>query len=109
MRHIKGGKLQAIVVNSGNANACIGAEGLRHAEAMCSETGASLGLDSRLVLPSSTGIIGVPLPIETVRHGIRAATTDLSRDGFANAAEALLTTDRFAKMAVTKCIAGANE
>jgi glutamate N-acetyltransferase/amino-acid N-acetyltransferase len=106
MRHIRSRKLQAIVVNSGNANACTGAGGLRHAEAMCSETGACLGLDSRLVLPSSTGIIGVPLPIEKVRHGIRAAATDLSRDGFAHAAEALLTTDRFAKTAVAKCTIG---
>jgi glutamate N-acetyltransferase/amino-acid N-acetyltransferase len=106
MRHIRSGKLQAIVVNSGNANACTGAEGLRHAEAMCRETGACLGVDSRLVLPSSTGIIGVPLPIETVRHGIREAATDLSRDRFADAADALLTTDRFAKTAVAKCTVG---
>lgn len=106
MRHMRSGKLQAIVVNSGNANACTGAEGLRHAEAMCRETGACLGVDSRLVLPSSTGIIGVPLPIETVRHGIREAATYLSRDRFADAADALLTTDRFAKMAVAKCSVG---
>jgi glutamate N-acetyltransferase/amino-acid N-acetyltransferase len=106
MRHIRSGKIQAIVVNSGNANACTGAEGLRHAEAMCRETGACLGVDSRLVLPSSTGIIGVPLPIETVRHGIREAATDLSRDRFADAADALLTTDRFAKTAAAKCTVG---
>lgn len=106
MRHIRSGKLQAIVVNSGNANACTGAEGFRHAEAMCSETGACLGIDSRLVLPSSTGIIGVPLPIETVRHGIGEAATHLSRDRFADAADALLTTDRFAKTAVAKCSVG---
>ncbi|MGH7827509.1 MAG: bifunctional glutamate N-acetyltransferase/amino-acid acetyltransferase ArgJ [Candidatus Binatia bacterium] len=107
MRRIKGGKLQAIVVNSGNANACTGARGVRDAEAMCEETGASLRIDSRLVLPSSTGIIGVALPMNKVRVGIRQASTKLSRDGLVEAAEAMLTTDRFVKTAQARCrIAG---
>jgi glutamate N-acetyltransferase / amino-acid N-acetyltransferase len=106
MRHIRSGKLQAIVVNSGNANACTGARGLRDAEVMCRETAASLGFDARLVLPSSTGIIGVPLPLDNVRRGIRDAATKLSGDGFAHAANALLTTDRFVKMAAANCIIG---
>lgn len=107
MRRIKGGKLQAIVVNSGNANACTGARGVRDAEAMCEETGANLRIDSRLVLPSSTGIIGVALPMNKVRVGIRRASTKLSRDGLVEAAEAMLTTDRFVKTAQARCrIAG---
>lgn len=99
---IRGGKLQAIVVNSGNANACTGTRGLRDAEAMCQETAASLGIDSRLVLPSSTGIIGVALPMNNVRNGIRQAAARLSRDGFLEAAEAILTTDRFVKTATAR-------
>ncbi len=103
-RHIRNGKrLQAIVVNSGNANACTGAQGLRDAEAMCQETAAHLRINASLVLPSSTGIIGVPLPMDRVRIGIRRAVQRLSRDGFLEAAEAILTTDRFAKTASARC------
>jgi glutamate N-acetyltransferase/amino-acid N-acetyltransferase len=103
MRQIRGGKLQAIVINSGNANACTGAQGLRDAEAMCRETGLRLGIDPKLVLPSSTGIIGVPLPHEKVCMGIRQAASSLSKNGFAEAAEAIMTTDRFVKTASARC------
>jgi len=65
--NIAGGKLQAIVVNAGNANACTGKQGLRDAMKMCDLTGSMLGCESRLVLPSSTGIIGHPLPMEKVQ------------------------------------------
>jgi glutamate N-acetyltransferase/amino-acid N-acetyltransferase len=109
MGRMRGGKLQAIVVNSGNANACTGGRGLRDAEAMCRETGAALGIDSKLVLPSSTGIIGVPLPIGKVRRGIRQAAASLSRRGFAQAAEAMLTTDRFMKTASVRCVLGGRQ
>jgi glutamate N-acetyltransferase/amino-acid N-acetyltransferase len=98
-RHVRHGQLQAIVVNSGNANACTGERGLRDAQAMCQLTADLLGIDSRLVLPSSTGIIGEHLPMERARLGIREATKRLSRDGFSQAAEAILTTDRFVKTA----------
>jgi glutamate N-acetyltransferase/amino-acid N-acetyltransferase len=98
-RHVRHGQLQAIVVNSGNANACTGERGLRGAEAMCRLTADFLGIDPRLVLPSSTGIIGEMLPMDKVRRGIREATKRLSRDGFRQAAEAILTTDRFVKIA----------
>ena len=73
MRNIKKGRLQAVVVNSGNANACTGARGMRDAEAMCREAGKALRIAPQLVLPSSTGVIGVPLPIEKVRQGVRRA------------------------------------
>ena len=99
MRHIRNGKLQAVVVNSGNANACTGLRGLRDAETMCRQAAVHLMLDTKLVLPSSTGIIGVPLPMTRVRMGIREAARNLSPDGFLHAAEAILTTDRFAKTA----------
>jgi len=99
MRHIRNGILQAIVVNSGNANACTGAQGRRNAETMCQQVAVALKMDPTLVLPSSTGIIGVPLPMDRVRRGIREAVRHLSRDGFFHAAETILTTDRFAKTA----------
>lgn len=106
MRHIRGARLQAIVVNSGNANACTGSQGLRDAEVTCRETGASLAIASSLVLPSSTGIIGVPLPMDRIRQGIRQAAVNLSPDGFVQAAEAILTTDRFIKTVTTQCRIG---
>jgi glutamate N-acetyltransferase/amino-acid N-acetyltransferase len=98
------GKLQAVVVNSGNANACTGAAGLRAAEAMCDEASDCLGIDARLVLPSSTGVIGVPLPVEKLRAGIRRAAAALSEDSFQHAAQAIITTDRFIKTASANCI-----
>jgi glutamate N-acetyltransferase/amino-acid N-acetyltransferase len=101
MERMKGRKLQAVVVSSGNANACTGSGGLRDAETMCRETGRHLGISPDLVLPSSTGLIGVPLPMEKVRRGIQAACAALSPKGFSQAAEAILTTDRFAKTAAT--------
>ncbi|MCU0780577.1 MAG: bifunctional ornithine acetyltransferase/N-acetylglutamate synthase, partial [Akkermansiaceae bacterium] len=70
---VAAGLLQAIVVNSGNANAFTGARGLRDARAMTAQVARRLGVPEELVLPSSTGRIGVPLPIERVREGIRAA------------------------------------
>jgi glutamate N-acetyltransferase/amino-acid N-acetyltransferase len=106
MRQIRGGKLQAVVINSGNANACTGTPGLRDAEVMCRETGVCLGIDPELILPSSTGIIGVRLPLANVRRGIQRAASRLSRDGFLQAAEAILTTDQFVKTATARCVLG---
>ncbi|HWO40262.1 MAG TPA: bifunctional glutamate N-acetyltransferase/amino-acid acetyltransferase ArgJ [Candidatus Eisenbacteria bacterium] len=103
MRQIKRGMLQAIVANSGNANACTGARGLRHAETMCRETAACLGIPADLVLPSSTGVIGVPLPIDKIRGGIRQAVAALSEERFLDAAEAIMTTDRFVKTGRAEC------
>lgn len=103
MRRMSGGIIQAVVVNSGNANACTGSKGVRDAEGMCREAGLRLGIDPRLVIPSSTGVIGVPLPMEKVRIGIEKAASNLSADSFSHAAEAILTTDRFVKVASATC------
>ena len=103
---IKKGKLQAVVVNSGNANACTGAQGLRDAESMCRLAGRHLGIEGAKVLPSSTGVIGVPLPMERIRSGIEHAAAILSVEGFASAAEAIQTTDRFSKVSAAYCRLG---
>ncbi|MBI2987470.1 MAG: bifunctional glutamate N-acetyltransferase/amino-acid acetyltransferase ArgJ [Deltaproteobacteria bacterium] len=103
MRRMRRGIAQAVVVNSGNANACTGARGLRDAEATCRQVGARLGIDPGLVIPCSTGIIGVPMPMEKVRSGIERAAASLSADSFSHAAEAILTTDRFIKVASATC------
>jgi glutamate N-acetyltransferase / amino-acid N-acetyltransferase len=104
LQRIKRGVLQSVVVNSGNANACTGAQGLRDAEAACREAGLRLGTDPKLVFPSSTGLIGVPLPAEKMRSGIQKAAKTLSPHSFSRAAEAILTTDRFVKVATTSCV-----
>lgn len=100
---IKQGRVQAVIVNSGNANACTGPRGLRDAEATCHEVGVRLGIDPRLVVPCSTGLIGLPLPMQKIRKGIEEAAAVLSADSFSHAAEAILTTDRFVKVASTTC------
>jgi len=106
MKRMRGRKIQVVVVASGNANACTGARGVRDAETMCKEVAVHLGIEPGLVLPSSTGLIGVPLPMEKVLRGIRAACASLSPEGFSQAANAILTTDRFVKVASTTCRLG---
>jgi glutamate N-acetyltransferase/amino-acid N-acetyltransferase len=106
LKRMRRGVLQAVVVNSGNANACTGSSSIRNAETLCREVGLQLRIDPKLVLPSSTGVIGVPLPIEKARSGVRVAAKRLSANSFFQAAEALLTTDRFVKIAATSCRLG---
>jgi glutamate N-acetyltransferase / amino-acid N-acetyltransferase len=92
-----GARATAIVVNSGCANACTGADGLAHAEAMAHGTARMLGCDPAGVLVASTGVIGVTLDMAKVRSGIEQAAGALSADGGADAARAIMTTDPFPK------------
>ncbi|MCB1161226.1 bifunctional glutamate N-acetyltransferase/amino-acid acetyltransferase ArgJ [bacterium] len=100
-RHVRDGRLQAFVVNSGNANACTGRQGRDGARAMVAAAAESLQIDPRLVLVASTGIIGEPFPTDKVAEGIRENVVKLSRRPVAStlAANAILTTDTFAKEA----------
>jgi glutamate N-acetyltransferase/amino-acid N-acetyltransferase len=97
--HLELAQPQAIVANSGSANAATGAQGLADARAMAAETASALGLEPEQVLVLSTGVIGQPLPMENVLAGVHAAAEALSADGAA-AAEAILTTDTGTKLAV---------
>jgi len=97
MERIKKGLCQAIVVNSGNANAGIGAQGMEHSRAVSKWVADSLGIDEGMVIPSSTGKIGVPLPIEKIKNALAGLTAGLSEDGFERFARAIMTTDRFPK------------
>jgi glutamate N-acetyltransferase/amino-acid N-acetyltransferase len=102
--HIAGGKLQAVVVNSGNANACTGRQGERDARRMCQLAGEIAGCDRRLVLPSSTGIIGHTLPMDAVERGIAEAGQYLG-DSLEHAnlfGDAILTTDTRRKAAAVE-------
>ena len=98
-RHLEagGGGARAIVVNSGCANACTGHDGMEHAAAMTAFTAQGLGCEPVSVLVASTGVIGVKLDIEKVRHGVAEAVRTLSTDGGPSAARAIMTTDPFPK------------
>ena len=96
-RHLRAGRAQAIIVNSGCANACVGPDGLRDAEAMTTLVGEALGIDPASVLVASTGIIGRRLPMEKISRGIRLAARRLSREGGEDAARAIMTTDTVPK------------
>jgi glutamate N-acetyltransferase/amino-acid N-acetyltransferase len=98
--------VQAVVLNSGNANACTGAQGFKDALLMCKATGDACDLDPAQVLVCSTGVIGRPMPMDRVVGGIRAAAAALSGDGDAAAARAIMTTDTVPKEASTVFEAG---
>ena len=98
-RHLRGGKLAAIVLNSGNANACTGRRGLRDAEAMAREVARALKRPARQVFVASTGVIGRPLDMEAIRKGIARAVDRLDVAGGSEAAKAILTTDTTPKEA----------
>ena len=87
----------AVVINSGNANACTGEQGMKDAWTMVDETADALHLPREQVLVSSTGVIGQYLPMEKILKGIRDVSTKLSSDGNKDAAEAIMTTDIFPK------------
>jgi glutamate N-acetyltransferase/amino-acid N-acetyltransferase len=99
--HVLGGRLRAIVVNAGNANACTGLHGELDARHMCATAAEALGCDPREVLPASTGIIGHMLPMPKLEKGIRAAARALgSTAKHANQfADSILTTDTRRKTA----------
>lgn len=99
---------RAIVVNSGNANACTGARGMKDAEAMTEVTAQQLGIDASEVLVCSTGRIGVPMPMANVKRGIVEAGSQLSssHSSARKAAEAIMTSDTLRKEVAVEFILG---
>ena len=102
---VRGGEAQAIVVNSGNANACTGRPGRRDAEAMTREVARLLHMPEEHVLVGSTGRIGVAMPMPNVLSGIRDAVTLLGQEPAQadEAAEAILTSDTRPKQVAFEC------
>ena len=103
---------RAIVVNSGCANACTGAEGLQDARDMTAEVARFLDCPQDQVLVASTGVIGVALPMDKVRSGLPMAfrsVTSSNADGGERAARAIMTTDPFPKEAAAKVLVGGRE
>lgn len=93
MKSIENENTQAIVVNSGNANACTGDEGYNDALSMAKATSEALGLKSEEVIVASTGVIGVSMPMDKIVSGIDMACKALSYEGGEDAAKAIMTTD----------------
>jgi len=98
-RHVRRGRARAVLINSGNANACTGTTGARTALASCRLTAQALGVTPEEVIPCSTGKIGVLLPAEPMKRGIADAIPALAPAGLWRAARAMMTTDAFPKVA----------
>ncbi len=95
--HLKTNRVQALVVSSGNANACTGAQGFRDALLMAKLTADRLDLDPHQVLVGTTGVIGRYLPMDAIKRGIAEACASLDPEGGQAAARAIMTTDTLPK------------
>lgn len=94
---IKAGRCQAIVANSGNANACTGKRGIEDAEAVARAAATTLGISEELVLVASTGVIGLHLDVNSIEAAIPALAGGLHAAGLTDVADAIMTTDTFPK------------
>ena len=92
-KHIAKGFVQALVVNSKNANVAMGNQGIDDAIETCRIVGEELSINPYEVLPFSTGVIGRPLPMHKIRAGLRGIQSELRPDSLKLAAEAIMTTD----------------
>ena len=102
MERIKSGQAQAILTNSGNANAATGTGGYQDALAMSRSLSQRLGIRDDLVLVASTGVIGRRLPLKKIESAMGRLIKGLKPEGIPIAEEAIMTTDRFSKIAMRK-------
>ncbi|MGR0482820.1 MAG: bifunctional glutamate N-acetyltransferase/amino-acid acetyltransferase ArgJ [Candidatus Electronema sp. V4] len=102
MERLRQGKVQAIVVNSGNANACTGEEGMRMARAVGALAAQALKIDEELVQVASTGVIGAQLDLSPFAAAMPKLAASLSEDGFDELARAIMTTDTVPKTAAAE-------
>ncbi len=100
-RHLRQAPPRYLLINSGNANAGTGAEGVAHAEACCSRVAQLSDSPAEAVLPFSTGVIGEPLPVERIEAALPDAMAVLALDGWEDAAYGIMTTDTVPKGAST--------
>ena len=94
-----GSAVRALVINTGNANAGTGADGLQRAQRTCAALGALMGLPAKQVLPFSTGVIMETLPVDRIEAGLPAALAALKPDAWGDAAQGIMTTDTLPKAA----------
>lgn len=100
---------QALIVNSGNANACTGNIGLNDANNLCQLVAEQLAISEESVMISSTGIIGITLPMDKIQKSIPLLVKSLSSQGLNDFAEAIMTTDTFPKIVLKKNIIDGRE
>jgi glutamate N-acetyltransferase/amino-acid N-acetyltransferase len=98
MKKIRTGNGQAIVVNSGNANACTGKQGTRDAGEIISSVSKETGISPALVYISSTGVIGTPMPMERIRPSLKKLAEGIGKSSIDDVAKTIMTTDTFPKM-----------
>ncbi|HRK79671.1 MAG TPA: bifunctional glutamate N-acetyltransferase/amino-acid acetyltransferase ArgJ [Thiobacillus sp.] len=96
-QHLAAGAIRALLINTGNANAGTGEEGLRRARRTCEAVAQLMGCAAENVLPFSTGVILEPLPVDRILPALPAARADLAPDHWSEAAHAIMTTDIVAK------------
>ncbi len=102
MERAAGGTASGIIINSGNANACTGSKGMRDASATAALAEKVLGLKKGTMLVASTGVIGLPLPMDKIKAAIPRLASALDERGFCDLSEAILTTDAFTKTVLVK-------
>jgi glutamate N-acetyltransferase/amino-acid N-acetyltransferase len=107
--HLRDGRVRALLVNSGNANAGTGRQGHADALACCESAARALGIDTDQVLPFSTGVIGQTLPVDRMQAAIDGLGDALNSDAWLDAASAIMTTDTVAKGASRAVDIGAGE
>lgn len=106
MKKIRSGKGQAIIVNSGNANACTGKKGMEDAVEMTRLVARRLKIKSSLVYVCSTGVIGTPMPIDRIRAKISGLMDNFGKSSIEDVAAAIMTTDTFPKILKKKVTIG---
>jgi len=106
MERVKSGMCQAVLINSGVANAFTGQLGLKDSIVTSKDAAKHLGIAETLVIPSSTGIIGGRLPIDKMKKAMPELVKNLREDGFLDVADGIMTTDAFPKYAVKKVTIG---
>jgi glutamate N-acetyltransferase/amino-acid N-acetyltransferase len=110
LRHLAAGwEARGLVVNTGNANAGTGEDGIARARAVCEGLARALGCAVEQILPFSTGVIMEPLPVERILDGLPAAVADLREANWAQAAEAIMTTDTVPKAASQRAVLSGGE
>jgi len=95
----KNSAMRAVLINAGNANACVGPQGMKDCKRLAAALAGELGIEEKEILIASTGVIGVPLPTGRMLEALPKLRKKLSQTGFRQAAEAILTTDLVAKTA----------
>lgn len=106
-KNIANGRIQAVIVNSGNANCCTGEQGAENASRMAKAAAKALGISADDVIVCSTGVIGQQLPVEKIEQNIDTLKAGLSKEGHTEARTAIMTTDtQYKECAVETTIGG---